>query len=177
MTGSDRVMTGARPSADHTVPGETLLFREAMASFPSGVTIVTTTDTNGRWWGFTATSFCSASLEPPLVLVCLAHTAQCHPVFARAAHWVVHVIRSDDSNLATRFATTGADKFRNAGFTADPAGLPVLERACVRLDCATYGTHAAGDHTILLGRVQHTTVGDAVPAVYFRQAFHILATS
>jgi flavin reductase ActVB len=174
MTGIDRVRTGAEPAADHTVPGDTRLFRDAMASFPSGVTIVTTTDTSGRWWGFTATSFCSASLEPPLVLVCLAHTAQCHPVFARAEDWVVHVIRSDDSNLATRFATRGADKFRNAGFTADPGGPPVLERACVRLDCTTHGTYAAGDHTILLGRVRHAQIGDTVPAVYFRQAFHTI---
>lgn len=159
-------------SADHTAPSETRLFRDAMASFPSGVTIVTTTDADDRWWGFTATSFCSVSLEPPLVLVCLARTAQCHPVFAVASRWAVHVIRSDDSNLATRFATRGADKFRNAGFTADPEGLPVLDRACVLLDCTTYATYTAGDHTILLGRVRHVRVGDTAPAVYFRRAFH-----
>lgn len=177
MPAMDRVRTGAQPSADHSVPGDTQPFREAMASFPSGVTIVTTTDSSGRWWGFTATSFCSVSVEPPLVLVCLAHTAQCHPVFARAVRWIVHVIRSDDSNLATRFATRGADKFQNAGFTADPSGLPVLDRACVRLDCITHATHAAGDHTILLGRVQHAAVDDSAPAVYFRRSFRTMRTA
>ncbi|HEX5119990.1 MAG TPA: flavin reductase family protein [Pseudonocardiaceae bacterium] len=164
-------------SADRTAPGETGLFRDAMASFPSGVTIVTTTDVDDRWWGFTATSFCSVSLEPPLVLVCLARTAQCHPVFADASRWVVHVIRSDDANLATRFATRGADKFRDVGFTADPGGPPVLDRACVRLDCTTHATYTAGDHTILLGRVRHVRVGDPAPAVYFRRAFHTLRTA
>lgn len=173
--GVDDAMTDTLPSADHTAPEATRPFRDAMASFPSGVTIVTTTDAGGRWWGFTATSFCSASLHPPLVLVCLAHTAQCHPVFARAADWVVHVIRADDAELATRFATRGADKFRDTGFTTDAGGLPVLERACVRLDCTTYATHAAGDHTILLGRVRHARVGDTSPAVYFRRAFHTIA--
>ncbi|HEX5407141.1 MAG TPA: flavin reductase family protein [Pseudonocardiaceae bacterium] len=162
------------PAVDSVRTGETPLFRDAMASFPSGVTIVTTTDADDRWWGFTATSFCSVSLEPPLVLVCLARTAQCHAVFARATQWIVHVIRSDDANLATRFATRGADKFRDAGFTADAEGLPVLDRACARLDCTTHATYAAGDHTILLGRVRHVQVGDPAPAVYFRRAFHAL---
>lgn len=169
MTDVDDVLADPR-SRDGT-----RTFRDAMASFPSGVTIVTTTDATGRWWGFTATSFCSASLEPPLVLVCLANTAECHPVFARAADWVVHVIRSDDAELATRFATRGADKFRNAGFTVDPRGLPVLDRACVRLDCTTYARHLAGDHTILLGLVRHAEAGEQVPAVYFRRAYHTVA--
>lgn len=177
MPAIDKLVTGAQPSADHTVSGETQLFRDAMASFPSGVTIVTTTDATDRWWGFTATSFCSVSLEPPLVLVCLAHTAQCHPVFVHAARWVVHIIHTDDSDLATRFATRGTDKFRNAGFTVGPEGLPVLDRACVRLDCTRHATYAAGDHTILLGRVEHARVGDTAPAVYFRRAFHTIRTA
>ena len=57
-------------------------FREAMASFPSGTTIVTTSDSGGGWWGFTASSFCSVSLDPPLVLTCLATGAQCFGAFA-----------------------------------------------------------------------------------------------
>lgn len=92
-----------------TAPDATLLFREAMAGFPSGVTIVTTADEDGRWWGFTATSF-------------LARGAECHPVFERAERFVVHVIHPEHSDLALRFATRGADKFTDAGFwgAADP---------------------------------------------------------
>ncbi|RZT87330.1 flavin reductase like protein [Pseudonocardia sediminis] len=55
-----------------------LRFREARASFPSGVTIVAPADSEGRWWGFTATSFCSLSVEPPLVLAYPAERADCH---------------------------------------------------------------------------------------------------
>ena len=156
------------------VPDPARLFRDAMASFPSGVTIVTTADADGRWWGFTATSFCSVSMDPPLVLVCLADTAECHPVFARAQHWNVHVIHRDHTELALRFATRGADKFADAGFVPDRRGLPMLPRACVTLDCSAYATHPAGDHTILLGRVEATSIGEDVPAVYFRRGFHLL---
>jgi flavin reductase ActVB len=152
-------------------------FKDAMSSFPSGVTIVTTTDADGRWWGFTATSFCSVSVDPPLVLVCLADTAECHSVFAAAGRWIVHVIDPEHSGLAVRFATRGADKFAGAGFTADERGLPVLERACVTLDCAAHARHTGGDHTILVGRVEHTRVGADLPAVYFRRGFHSLPTA
>ncbi|GAA0935463.1 flavin reductase family protein [Pseudonocardia zijingensis] len=153
------------------------LFKDAMAAFPSGITIVTTVDDEGRWWGFTATSFCSVSMDPPLVLVCLARTAECHPVFTRAPRWVVHVIRPEHADLALRFATRGADKFAAAGFRADEHGLPVLGNACVTLDCTAHQRLDGGDHTILLGRVEHTRLGDAEPAVYFRRRFHTLTSS
>jgi flavin reductase ActVB len=151
------------------------LFRRAMASFPSGVTIVTTTDADGRWWGFTATSFCSVSLDPPLVLVCLAGSAECHPVFAHAQRWIVHIVHPQDTGLAVRFATRGADKFADAGFVADARGMPVLDRACVTLDCSSHAKHSGGDHTVLLGRVENTRLSDdLVPAVYFNRGFHRL---
>ena len=78
-------------------------FKEAMASFPSGVTIVTTADQDGRWRGFTATSFCSVSMDPPLVLTCLANTAQCFPAFAESARWNIHVLQQRHADLAMRF--------------------------------------------------------------------------
>ena len=157
-----------------TLPDRAQLFRDAMATFPSGVTIVTTADDTGRWWGFTATSFCSVSMQPPLVLVCLAETAECHPVFERAQRWVVHVIHPEHAELALRFATRGADKFADAGFVVDERGLPRLAGACVTLHCTRYASYPGGDHTILLGEVRDTLLGEHLPAVYFRRRFHPL---
>ncbi|MDN5920234.1 MAG: flavin reductase family protein [Pseudonocardia sp.] len=157
-----------------TGPDQKALFKQAMASFPSGVTIVTTTAPDGRWWGFTATSFCSVSMDPALVLVCLADTAECHPVFAEAERWIVHIVHPDHADLAGRFATRGADKFTDGGFRADEHGLPLLDRACVALDCTPYARHEGGDHTILVGQVESTTVTEELPAIYFRQKFHAL---
>jgi flavin reductase ActVB len=148
-------------------------FREAMSAFPSGVTVVTTTDAEGRWWGFTATSFCSVSAEPPLVLVCLAETAECHPVFAAATDWIIHVLAADHGALALRFATRGADKFGESDFVAGPNGLPVLSGSCVTLHCRRYASYAGGDHTILVGEVLSTEREDAhQPALYYRRRFH-----
>jgi flavin reductase ActVB len=153
------------------------VFREAMASFPAGVTIVTTADAAGAWHGFTATSFCSVSIEPPLISVCLARTAKCHDVFTTAERWAVHVLRYEDSDLAMRFATRGADKFAGGRFTPDQDGLPVLDRCVARLTCRSHAIHPAGDHTILLGQVERVAARPALPAVYHRRGFHTLRSA
>ncbi|MEV0702207.1 flavin reductase family protein [Saccharopolyspora sp. NPDC050389] len=149
-------------------------FRDAMACFPSGVTIVTTTDSDGRPWGFTATAFCSVSSEPPLVLACLAKSAQCHPVFQAADAWVVHVLPEAHAELAIRFATRGTDKFAGGEFTTTD-GLPRMSSASATLECSVHARHDAGDHTILVGRVLDVALGTAPPAVYFDRAFHRIA--
>lgn len=95
-------------------------FRDAMASFPSGVTIVTTADRDGRWWGFTATSFCSLSVEPPLVLVCLAKRAECHPVFLTAERFVIHVIPPGPRRARDPLRHPGSREVRRRRVRAQP---------------------------------------------------------
>jgi flavin reductase ActVB len=145
-----------------------------MASFPSGTTIVTTSDAGGGWWGFTASSFCSVSLEPPLVLTCLANGAQCFAAFAAADRWNIHVVQQRHAGLAMRFATRGADKFGDSDFAADADGVPVLQDASVWLRCAAHSRVEAGDHLILVGRVEEVGIGEETPMVYFRRGFHAL---
>ena len=152
-------------------------FREAMASFPSGVTIVTTTDAQGRRWGFTATSFCSLSATPPLVLVCLAKDARCHPAFLAAESWAIHVLPEDRTDLAMVFASRDADKFAAADFTVGRRGDPVLADASVVLECARAARYDGGDHTILVGRVEEIDLRESEPAVYFKRGFHRITHS
>jgi flavin reductase ActVB len=116
------------------------------------------------------------SMDPPLVLVCLADSAECHPVFTAAERWNVHVIHREHADLAVRFATRGADKFADAGFVADEHSLPVLDRACATLSCTPHARHPGGDHTILVGRVAHTVIGAETPAIYFRRGFHAISS-
>lgn len=149
-------------------------FKEAMARFPSGVTIVTTVDDQGRWCGFTATSFCSVSADPPLVLVCLASTAECHPVFEQAERWNIHIVPSGHTDLAMRFASRGVDKFADAGFVKDEHGLPFLDQAAVVLNCSRHAIYDGGDHSILMGEVTRTSFAEGSPALYYQRAFHEL---
>jgi flavin reductase ActVB len=158
-----------------TTADSALRFREVLARFPSGVTIVTTQDRMGVQWGFTASSFCSVSMDPPLVLVCLARSAECHQAFVEAHSWNIHVVGAQHHDLAYLFATKGADKFNDGWFERDEYGNPLLSDACAVLHCNSFSTHETGDHTILVGRVVSARLGDSAPTVYFQRGFHSLA--
>lgn len=149
------------------------LFREAMTQFGSGVTIAVTVDPSGRRWGFTATAFCSVSLEPPLVLVCLARSAGSYRTFCDAGKYAIHVLRADHVPLACRFAETRADKFEEGRWLPGNDGLPALRGALARLSCVTHAVHDGGDHAVLVGRVVHVDVDstDQAPLLHFRRQF------
>ena len=165
-------MTGMGPSAQEVAVGA--LFREVMASFPAGVTITTTSAGDGRWWGFTASAFCSLSADPPLVLVCLAKSAECYQTFMRAEQIAIHVIQPVHEHLAKKFATRGADKFTGSGFRLSERGLPVMPDAAAVLECSVFARYDGGDHTIFVGRVEDAMLGPNNPVVYFRRDFHRL---
>ena len=148
--------------------------REALAGFPSGVTIVTTRDGEGQPWGFTASSFCSLSLDPPLVLVCLARTADSYPAFMRADGFVIHVLGPEHEALARRFAAKGEDKFAGDEFALDGDGCPILPTALATLRCTVHARPDGGDHVILVGRVVDATARDGAALVYFRRSFEPL---
>lgn len=158
--------TGQRLLATPSLGPDT--FRAAMASFPTGVTVVTTLDADGRPAGFTANSFCSVSLDPPLVLVCLATTAFSYPVFASCDHFGISILGAAAADTARRFATAGADKFSTDCFDQTSAGVPVLSEALCVLGCSTRSTQLAGDHVILLGRVEEARVRDGDPLIFFK---------
>lgn len=150
------------------------MFRDAMSKFPSGVTVVTTIDADGNWWGFTASSFCSLSMDPRLVLTCLATTANCYDAFARATHWAIHVIHTDQTDVAKAFASRGAEKFGGLEWETNGHGVPLLPDAAVTLECEAESVYPGGDHIILVGRVTQTVIGEKAPTVYFQRGFHSL---
>ena len=149
-------------------------FRDVMASFPAGVTITTTVADDGRWWGFTASAFCSLSADPPLVLVCLAKSAECYPTFMAAGQVAIHIVRPGTENLALKFATRGADKFTGSSFSLSDRGLPVMQDAAAVLECSVFARYDGGDHTIIVARVNDAILGEHDPVVYFRRDFHRL---
>lgn len=152
--------------------------RDAMARVATGVTIVTTSDASGRWWGLTASSFTPLSIDPPLILVCIALDARCHRVFATAQAFRVNVLGTEHERLAARFATRGADKFAGGEFRADEHCLPVLPDALVSLRCRTAERTDHGDHTILIASVEETRVRrDGTPVVHADRRYWDVARS
>lgn len=149
-------------------------FREVMAGFPAGVTVTTTVDAEGRWWGFTASAFCSLSADPPLVLVCIARSAECYPAFAAADSIAIHFVQKEYEGLARTFATRGADKFSGQPFQLSARGLPVLRELGSILECSVWARYDGGDHTVIVGRVEDALLGTADPVVYYKRDFHSL---
>ncbi|WP_275291552.1 flavin reductase family protein [Amycolatopsis sp. La24] len=147
------------------------VFRSALSRFPSGVTIVTTRGEDGTLHGFTASSFASLSLDPPLVLVCLDRGATCFPVFMAAERFVVNVVTPAHAELATRFATKGENKFAYGSFEFDDQGHPLLPDAAAILHCELEQAVPGGDHVILIGGVREARVGGGRPVTWYRGDF------
>ncbi|MGW7081658.1 flavin reductase family protein [Streptomyces sp. BA2] len=146
-------------------------FARAMAHVPTPVTVVTTLDRTGRRWGFTASSFSSLSLDPPLVLVCPARTASCHGAFVAADRFLVNVLSVDQSAVARHFARSGHDKFADGDMEPCEYGLPGLSTAAARVACTLHEVLDGGDHSILVGRVDAVFIGGSEPLVYYNRDF------
>jgi len=142
--------------------------RNAFGAFATGVTVITTLQPDGTPRGFTANSFTSVSLDPPLLLVCLAKSAHSAGVFAEASHFAVNILAEDQKAVSGLFASRTADKFQQCAWTPGPSGMPVLAGSLAQFACARHRLVDAGDHLILIGRVTDFTVGQGQPLGYFR---------
>ncbi|RBQ16797.1 flavin reductase [Spongiactinospora rosea] len=146
-------------------------FTSAMSRVPGPVTVATTIDRSGRRWGFTASSFISLSLQPPLVLICLDKQASTHAAFASARHFMINILAKEQSGVAVRFATSGIDRFAAGDTEPAELGLPGISEAAARVACSMHQLLDGGDHTILVGRVEEAHVGDQAPLVYCDRVF------
>ena len=151
-------------------------FRRVLGHFATGVTILTTADPDGRPTGLTASAFCSVSLDPPLVLICVDHKSQSFPALSESRGFAVNVLSAAQEDLSRRFASTRLDKFDGVAYTPGLHGAPVLHDALAQIECETVGKHVQGDHTIFVGRVERARVGSGEPLVYFRGRYERLAS-
>ncbi|MEO0818850.1 MAG: flavin reductase family protein [Pseudomonadota bacterium] len=156
-------------------PSDTAALRRALGAFATGVTIVTATSpTSGRPVGFTANSFTSVSLSPPILLVCLAHTAASYACFCASESFAVNVLAAEQQTIAKIFATRGADKFAEVAWTPGLRGAPLIDGSLARFDCAMHERVTAGDHDILLGRVLGFSRHEGPALVYHSGSFATL---
>ena len=115
--------------------------------------VVTTVDGEGQAVGFTANSFTSVSLDPPLLLVCIANRSSSLDAFLAADGFSVNILSAAQEDLSRRFAAPGEDRFAGVAWRPGPAGNPVLSGCCGWFDCRSHKRVVAGDHTILIGKV------------------------
>lgn len=150
-------------------------FRAALGNFASGVTVVTTTDAAGKMHGITVSAFCSVSLEPPLVLICIEKTTASHYAFEESAIFVVNILSESQPDVSEHFAAPFRDKFDGIEFEIGDLGAPVLTDALVNLECRLRHSLNGGDHSIFVGEVEKVRFGLDRPLVYFRGEYRRLA--
>lgn len=137
---------------DHDA-ADPLPFRRALGAFVTGVTVVATFQKDGEPRGFTANSFTSVSLDPPLVLICVAKSASSYSAFREAGHFSVNILSEAQTDVSRLFATPNIDRFSASAWRKGPAGSPILEGVAAWFDCQRHDAVEAGDHVILIGRV------------------------
>jgi len=149
-------------------------FKAALANFASGVTVVTTKDSAGRLHGITVSAFCSVSLDPPMVLICIEKTTGSHYAFGESGAFVVNVLGEHQSNVSEHFATTIDEKFGRIEHTLNEDGVPVLTGAIATLRCKLRHSLDGGDHSIFVGFVEDVIVTGGQPLIYFNRDYHNL---
>ncbi len=149
------------------------LFRSALSRFASGVTVVTTLDASNNPVGLTVSSFCSLSLSPPLILICIDKETDSHPWFAHTGFFIVNILAEDQEELSRLFAAPTKDgaMFSRIDHTTLGSRIPALNGALATLECKLWQEYEGGDHTIYVGHVQKANVGEGKPLLYFRGGY------
>ena len=142
--------------------------RQALGSFPTGVTVVSCLDKNKNPLGFTANSFTSVSLDPQLISICIDKESFNIDSFSITKHFAVSVLSEGQQSISTTFATPNEDRFQNVEWRTEDTGSPIIENAVAWFDCNTRQVIDAGDHLILIGEIIAFDSSPKTPLMYLR---------
>jgi flavin reductase (DIM6/NTAB) family NADH-FMN oxidoreductase RutF len=152
-------------------------FRRALGQFASGVTVVTTRDATGRVLGLTVSAFCSVSLHPPLVLVCIDQRSDANAGMRESGLFAVSVLSEEQEDVSRRFASRERDKLAGFLFVEGRHALPLVPGALAHVQCKVRAFHVEGDHTVWVGDVLAVAAHPGRPLLYHAGAYHGLPES
>lgn len=151
--------------------------RNAFGCFTTGVTVVTTLTGEGHWAGFTANSFASVSLDPPLILMCIGHEASCLPALEASGVFAINVLHVDQEHLSRQFTAKNRDRFEGLKPEVWKSGAPVIPGCMANFDCETHHAFDAGDHRVFVGKVLKVGYDpDHEPLVFLRGGYRKVHT-
>jgi flavin reductase (DIM6/NTAB) family NADH-FMN oxidoreductase RutF len=144
-------------------------FRTVMSRFATGVTVVTSAVRKQRF-GITVNAFCSVSLDPPLVLVCIERASHVHDALIESGVFAVNFLNSEQEKLSACFAGNSLERHSSfCGVTSHTVatGAPVFDDCLGFVDCRIVATYPGGDHTIILGQVEAQDALEGEPLLYY----------
>jgi flavin reductase (DIM6/NTAB) family NADH-FMN oxidoreductase RutF len=146
-------MSASRDEAEGTQGLDASTYRATLRRHPAGVAIVTLTSTSGPV-GFTATSFASLSLDPPLVSFNITHTSSSIAALREADSIVIHLLGEHQLALAQRFSRSAEARFADtSSWTTLDTGEPLLHDTPTWLRVELRQLLPAGDSTLAIGFV------------------------
>lgn len=148
--------------------------RDAFGSFMTGVTVVTAVSKTGEKVGFTANSFTSISMDPPLLMVCPANKLSSFDVFEQCDHFSVSVLAEDQQHASNTFASSKGDRFSEVECSEDEFGTPLIEGAVTHFSCSAFHKIPAGDHLMLVGKVENFSSNDKLGLGYAKGGYFSL---
>ena len=146
-----------------------IIFRQSMRRLVTGVTIVTVPVGDGMT-GFTASSFTSVSLDPPLVLVCVSNNSRSLQHIKNSQKIAIHILGNEQSVVAKNFARSDVDKSKICEWALSAMGNPILESYLTVFECLIHDIYQVGDNSIVIGRVINikSMEHDIDPLVYYQ---------
>lgn len=152
---------------------ESRALRQTFGQYPTGVAVAIASTGEGRLVGMTINSFSTVSIVPPLITWCIDRKAASYSAFANCKEFSLTLLSENQSDLAQRFATRGADKFEGV-LLDNNHGIPALTGGCAILRCTNYRSLLMGDHLVLVGLVRHHQKEDKQPLVFARGEYQKL---
>lgn len=157
--------------ANSGMPVDDMSMRHTMGAFPSGITVLTTR-VDEKPIGLTISSFTSVSMDPPLILQCVARTARSLPAFVPGRRVVVNILAHDQASVARLFASKVDDRFAGIEFGTDEHGSPVLAGTAAWVSGGIERVEDAGDHVIVLTSVDTVHRSKQAPLLYHSGRMH-----
>jgi flavin reductase (DIM6/NTAB) family NADH-FMN oxidoreductase RutF len=151
-------------------------FKGAMRRYPSGVTVVTAAPESQPPQAITVSAFCSVSLDPPLVLVCLNNNGRAATAIAAEQCFTVNVLSADQQEDSRACTAPTEDRLATVEWQPGSNGVPVLARACAVFECERYALHPAGDHVILVGRVTNVRLRDDLGPLAYHDGTYVMVS-
>jgi flavin reductase (DIM6/NTAB) family NADH-FMN oxidoreductase RutF/pimeloyl-ACP methyl ester carboxylesterase len=149
--------------------------RDALGCFGTGIIIATARDANGGPQGLTANSFTSVSLDPPLILFCIAKSSKSLDAFVHSTTFAVNVLHIGQQPASSRFAKRDEDRFGLTAWEVWDTGAPIITGSLASFECDKHGWYDAGDHYIVVGKVLRARYEpQRDPLIYFRGKYRRL---
>ena len=152
---------------------DSLRLRRVYGHFATGVAVISAAH-KGVVNGLTANAVASISVEPPLVLVSVAHSSNTHALIDGSGEFVINVLAAEQEQIARRFADNAPGKFEGLAWSPAPgAGAPILDGVLAHMECRVYDSLSHGDHTIFIGEVLRSSHADPHlrPLIFFRSSY------